>query len=129
MDFSSYYGVFVALALAVVVSFIGWKYSGEPFSETKFFRTVLLAVLSALGLSVLSLVGVGDIYSTSSLSPLLGLLGSKGLNYLNEVPTNIKQDISAIVQQVLVELNKKQTITSTSAPVVSTTITPTAQAP
>jgi Zn-dependent protease len=104
MDVSQFYGVGLAFVLGVIAALIGWYLSGEPFSETKFLRTVALATFAALGLSVTGITGT---YSTGFLSTLIGLLGSKGLNALKEIPANVKQEMQQVAQAAVDVADKK----------------------
>lgn len=124
MEISHFYGVGLAVVLGVITALIGWYYSGEEFSETKFLRTVAIATFAALGLSVSGITGT---YSTGAFATVAGFLGSKGLNALNEVPTTFKNDIQEVAQTAI-NVAEKQPMAST-APGISTQTTAPPTAP
>jgi len=62
-----------------VYAVIAWKISGEPYRETKFVRTVVLAFLMALGFNVTD-TPFGSIYASPFASTLTAALMSKFIN-------------------------------------------------
>lgn len=125
IDITQYYGVLIAMVAGIFAAIVGWKMSGESFSEMKFLRTVFLGTLVALGLSVTGLTGT---YSTASISTIVGLFGSKALNMLNEVPVTVKQDIQTVAQTA-VDATQKSQPALTTPPSATPTVQPPAAGP
>ena len=69
-----------------------WKLSGEVFSETKFLRLVLASFALALGFNI-SGTPLANLAVNPFASALAGLLFSKGLNYIKEVPTQLLSQV------------------------------------
>jgi hypothetical protein len=98
MDISPYYGILFALAAAIFTALLSWKLSGEVFSETKFLRLVLASFALALGFNI-SGTPLANVAVNPFASALAGLLFSKGLNYIKEVPTQLLTQIEGIVTE------------------------------
>ena len=119
MDISPYYGILFALAAAIFTALLSWKLSGEVFSETKFLRLVLASFALALGFN-LSGTPLANVAVNPFASALAGLLFSKGLNYIKEVPTQLLSQIGDIVTEAA-----KQVPESGPAPLTATQTQPT----
>ena len=98
MDISPYYGILFALAAAIFTALVSWKLSGEVFSETKFLRLVLASFAIALGFNI-SGTPLANVAVNPFASALTGLLFSKGLNYIKEIPTQQLTQINGIVTE------------------------------
>ena len=98
MDISPYYGILFAIAMAIFTALLSWKLSGEVFSETKFLRLVLASFALALGFNI-SGTPLANVAVNPFASALAGLLFSKGLNYIKEVPTQLLTQIGDIVNE------------------------------
>jgi hypothetical protein len=94
------------------------------FSETKFLRLVLASFALALGFNI-SGTPLADVAVNPFASALAGLLFSKGLNYIKEVPTQLLSEIGDIVT----EAAKQIPATDPTPAQVSSTPTATAPAP
>ena len=68
------------------------------FSETKFLRLVLASFALALGFNI-SGTPLANVAVNPSASALAGLLFSKGLNYIKEVPTQQLSQIESVVKE------------------------------
>ena len=68
------------------------------FSETKFLRLVLASFALALGFNI-SGTPLANVAVNPFASALAGLLFSKGLNYIKEVPTQLLSQIEGIVTE------------------------------
>ncbi len=100
MDILPYYGILFALAAAIFTALLSWKLSGEVFSETKFLRLVLASFALALGFNI-SGTPLANVAVNPFASALAGLLFSKGLNYIKEVPTQLLSQIEDIVTEAV----------------------------
>ena len=83
---------------AIFTALLSWKLSGEVFSETKFLRLVLASFALALGFNI-SGTPLANVAVNPFASALAGLLFSKGLNYIKEVPTQLLSQIEGIVTE------------------------------
>jgi hypothetical protein len=68
------------------------------FSETKFLRLVLASFALALGFNI-SGTPLANVAVNPFASALAGLLFSKGLNYIKEVPTQQLSQIESVVKE------------------------------
>jgi hypothetical protein len=123
MDISPYYGILFALAAAIFTALVSWKLSGEVFSETKFLRLVLASFAIALGFNI-SGTPLANVAVNPFASALTGLLFSKGLNYIKEVPTQLLTQIDGIVTEAAKQMPDSTSSTassnlSTLAPAIS----------
>ena len=116
MDISPYYGILFALAMAIFTALLSWKLSGEVFSETKFLRLVLASFALALGFNI-SGTPLANVAVNPFASALAGLLFSKGLNYIKEVPTQLLAQIEGIVTEAAKQIPASD---PTAAPASST---------
>ncbi len=78
-DFEPYVSLLFSIVTAVVYAVIAWKISGESYSQTKFLRTVALAFIVALGISV-SGTPLNNVYASPFASTLTAALMSKFIN-------------------------------------------------
>src|SRR5208283_1343134 len=116
MDISPYYGILFALAMAIFTALISWKLSGDVFSETKFLRLVLASFALALGFNI-SGTPLANVAVNPFASALAGLLFSKGLNYIKEVPTQLLTQIESIVTEAAKQIPSSDPI---PVPIVQT---------
>jgi len=128
MDISPYYGILFALAAAIFTVLVSWKLSGEVFSETKFLRLVLASFAIALGFNI-SGTPLANVAVNPFASALAGLLFSKGLNYIKEVPTQLLTQINGIVTEAEKQIPASDPTAAPSSPTPPASIptgTPTA---
>ena len=128
MDISPYYGILFALAMAIFTALLSWKLSGEVFSETKFLRSVLASFALALGFNI-SGTPLSNVAVNPFASALAGLLFSKGLNYIKEVPTQLLTQINGIVTEAEKQIPASDPTAAPSSPTPPASIptgTPTA---
>ena len=91
-DYGPYVSLIASLVTAVVYALLAWKISGEAFDETKFLRTISLALLMALGFNV-SGTPLGSIYVSPFASTVVGTLLSK---YINSKADNLDNFIKSL---------------------------------
>jgi hypothetical protein len=126
MDISPYYGILFALAAAIFTALLSWKLSGEVFSETKFLRLVLASFALALGFNI-SGTPLANVAVNPFASALAGLLFSKGLNYIKEVPTQLLSQIEGIVTEASKQIpSTDQSPASATLPASSQSASPSA---
>jgi hypothetical protein len=127
MDISPYYGILFALAAAIFTALLSWKLSGEVFSETKFLRLVLASFALALGFNI-SGTPLANVAVNPFASALAGLLFSKGLNYIKEIPTQLLSQIESIVTEAAKQVpasNPSSAPSATTLPVSASAGSPT----
>jgi hypothetical protein len=100
MDYTLYSGLIASIIVSAAYATLSWKLSGEQFSETKYFRTILISIACALGLTV-SGAPLDSVYVSPFASTLVGVVGSKALNKAKTVPVEQKQAVEELIQATL----------------------------
>ena len=95
IDLSNYSAIILSVVAAAVYGVVSWKLSGEVFSETKFARTILVAVAASLGIAISG--SAPDIYVNSFASTMIAFVTSKVLGTIKPVTPEQKEEASVVI--------------------------------